>query len=298
MSDVQARLANLPADVRSSLGQRLVLVSPGTLTLGSVSGAAGRRANEIIRNVELTRPFYIGVTEVSNQEFAQFNGLHNSATDEYPDLAGPDKPAVMLSWNEAVAYSNWLSDREGLPRAYVMVDGNLALAQPATTGYRLPTEAEWAWVARFSGGLDERRFPWGIAMPPPNNSGNYADASAIDYFPNALLNYSDGSPVTAAVGSFAPNPLGIFDLGGNVAEWTNDFYSSSTNSGILVDPVGPAQGQSHVIRGSSWRHSAIGDLRLTARDFGNGARNDVGFRLARYAPQIEVSEDDEQPGPD
>jgi formylglycine-generating enzyme required for sulfatase activity len=296
LTEAQARLANLPESLDTSMEQRLVLVKPGNLTLGATNGSQGRRANEIIRQVELTRPFYIGTTEVTNRQFARFNGRHSSATEQYPGLDGPEQPVVNISWNEAAAYCNWLSDREGLPRAYIMVDGDLRLAEPVNSGYRLPTEAEWAWVARFSGGLgNERRFSWGAAMPPFDNAGNYADASAIDYFPNALLGYRDGAALTAKVASYESNPLGVFDLGGNVAEWTNDYYSSAATEAILMDPLGPATGPGRVIRGSSWRESTLSDLRLVARDFGTGGQVDIGFRLARYAPQLEVTESDEQP---
>jgi formylglycine-generating enzyme required for sulfatase activity len=290
LSDSQARLASLPGRMTSSLNQEFALVKPGELMLGSRSNASGRRANEVVRNVTLQRPFYIGLTEVTNREFLTFNNGHSSATDEFAELDAPNRPVVMLTWNEAAAFCNWLSDQEGLERAYSMRGGKLTLADPLNGGYRLPTEAEWAWVARYGGGAGERRFPWGSAMPPIANSGNFADTAAIEKVPNVLLGYDDGYALTADVGTFAPNALGAFDLGGNVAEWVNDNYSSAATSELQIDPVGPSQGQYHVIRGSSWRHSSVGDLRLAARDFGVTARMDVGFRLARYAPQIAVSE--------
>ena len=90
---------------------------------------------------------------------------------------------------------------------------------------------------------------------------------------------------TSPVGSFKPNALGIYDGGGNVAEWVNDYYTVPT-PGIttpVVDPTGPQRGTSHVIRGSSWRHAGQSELRLSYRDFGAQARTDVGFRIARFA---------------
>ena len=92
------------------------------------------------------------------------------------------------------------------------------------------------------------------------------------------------SLASAPVAKFPANPQGLHDLGGNVAEWIHDYYTVSVDSsGVAVDPAGPAEGKQHVIRGSSWKNSSVTDLRLSARDFGDNARNDVGFRIARYA---------------
>jgi formylglycine-generating enzyme required for sulfatase activity len=101
---------------------------------------------------------------------------------------------------------------------------------------------------------------------------------------DVIPDYDDGFAAAGPVGKFPANPLGLQDLGGNVAEWVHDYYTVSVDSGqTLVDPVGPAEGKQHVIRGASWKHSGVTDLRLSARDFGDGVRNDVGFRVARYA---------------
>jgi len=86
------------------------------------------------------------------------------------------------------------------------------------------------------------------------------------------------------VGSFAPNSNGFFDMGGNAAEWVHDYYGSSGQIGTAMetDPLGPVQGTYHVIRGSSWAHGTITELRLSFRDYNNESRDDVGFRVARY----------------
>ncbi len=286
----QARLEGLPLSLNSPSGQRFKLVTPGEFSLGTARSDPERGADEPLRQVRLQRPFYIGVTEVTNAQFRRFSPGHTSAAEKFAQLGAPNHPAVMLSWNAAAAYCNWLSDREGISRAYVMREGRLQLATPPNSGYRLPTEAEWAWVARFNAGQGERRFAWGSEMPPAVNAGNYADASAFEIVPNVLPDYDDSYAVTAPVGSFAPNPLGIHDLGGNVAEWVNDLYSVEASSSLLIDPVGPAQGQYRVIRGASWRHADASELRLATRSFGEAARMDVGFRLARYAPSDEVAE--------
>ena len=264
------------------------LVQPGEFRMGAPRREQGRRANETERDVRLTRAFYIGTREVTNTQYRAFQPNHTSGAEKYQQLAAGSHPVVMLSWQDAAAYCNWLSDQEKRPRAYTKVAGQLVLATPLTTGYRLPTEAEWAWAARYNGGGGSRRYPWGDAMPPPAGAGNYADRTAQGVVANVLADYSDAYTVTAPVGSFSPSPLGLFDLGGNVAEWVNDRYTVYPSGGaVAVDPTGPADGQYHVIRGSGWRHSGISELRLSYRDFGDGGRLDVGFRIARTADDKE-----------
>jgi formylglycine-generating enzyme required for sulfatase activity len=252
--------------------------------MGAPRREQGRRPNETERTVRLTRPFYISTREVTNREFREFKPNHTSGAEKYQQLAAGEHPAVMLSWADAAAYCNWLSDREGLPPAYAMREGALRLAEPLARGYRLPTEAEWEWASRYNGGGGARRYPWGDQMPPSERSGNFADQSAKGIVPNVLSAYDDGFPVTAPVGSFSPSPLGLYDLGGNVAEWVHDLYTVHSGTGeAAIDPTGPTTGQYHVIRGSSWRSASISELRFAYRDFGDQGRLDVGFRVARNA---------------
>ncbi len=270
---------------KTAAGQVLRLVEPGTFTLGSSRSEQGRRANEVIVPVQLTRSFLIGVKEITNREFAQFRENHDSGADIHPSMAGDNNPVANVTWADAVQYCNWLSAREGLTPVYKEEFGEWVAIRPFPDGYRLPTEAEWAWAMRYQGGNGALKYSWGKEWPPRRAAGNYADKSAADLVPTIIPGYDDGFASTAEGGKFPANALGIFDGAGNVAEWVNDFYTVPAPgvSAPLVDPLGPERGQSYVIRGSSWRHATPTELRFSFRDYGNEARPDVGFRVARNA---------------
>lgn len=275
----QARLAAIPKRIKTATGQALVLLEPGRFTMGSERREQGRRSNESQRDVALTRRFYLSTTEVSNADYRQFRANHSSGIVARKTLDNDNFPVVRVGWREATEFCNWLSDQEGLPRAYA--DGKLLT--PVKLGYRLPTEAEWTWAARFAGG-QALKYPWGQNMPPPAGAGNFADSSAQQMLPETLSDYNDGYIAAAPVGSFRPNPLGIFDLGGNVSEWVNDHDDASFGMMQRAEnPLGEGSSQLHVIRGSSWRHGRITELRLAWRDRGVDGADDVGFRVARYA---------------
>jgi len=263
--------------------QVLRRIEPGTFTMGSSRSDPGRRANEVLLPVTISKPYLIGVREVSNKEFRQFRENHDSGSDIHVTMAGDDNPVASVSWGDAAEYCNWLSAIEGLTPAYEQKFGEWITIRPLTNGYRLPTEAEWVWAIRYGGNEGAQRFAWGTDMPPPENSGNFADRSSRDLVPTVIPRYDDGFAATAATGKFAASAIGIFDGSGNVAEWVNDLYTVPT-PGLktpLVDPLGPENGKPHVIRGSSWRHAGETELRLTYRDYGTEARSDVGFRIAR-----------------
>ena len=133
-------------------------------------------------------------------------------------------------------------------------------------------------------------------MPVEPDSGNFADESAEEIITNFLTDYWDGYPVTSPAGKFSPSPLGIYDLGGNVAEWVNDIYRDyqPNTKQVVLDPLGPGTEaeNNRVIRGSSWRHSSISSLRFTYRDYLSeiSRQADVGFRIARYTDTSNIDE--------
>ena len=291
----EAVLAAMPEYIETSLGLQMRLVSSGTFVMGTPRGDQGRRQGETERLIKITRPFYVGVREIINKEFRQFKPRHTSGAETFRELSNGLHPAVMLTWEEAVDFCQKLSSKESLEPAYEKINGQYQLIQPVTNGYRLLTEAEWEWVARFNGGAGKQRYPWGESMPVKPESGNYADESVegLDLVANTLSNYWDGYPVTSPAQKFSPNALGIYDLGGNVAEWVNDYYSVySTNlKQAELDPLGPDEGTARVIRGSSWRDSSISKLRFAYRsEYGTLGRLDVGFRIARYTDTSNIDE--------
>ncbi len=160
---------------------------------------------------------------------------------------GPTHPAVNVNWPDANAFCTWLTEQE-------RKTGQLAANQQ----YRLPSDHEWSCAA----GIGEREdptkspadknkkiagvYPWGTSWPPPDNSGNYWSeelrplqaAGKFNWSTGELTGYRDGFATTAPVASYAVNPLGLYDLGGNAGEWCED----------LFDPAKP----SRILRGSSW----------------------------------------------
>jgi len=285
---VKARLRRLDepkavAPRLSAQGHELRILAPGRFQLGASRSEPGRRANETVREVELLRPSYLALKEVTNAQFRRFQAAHSSGTFSSHDLNGDDQPVVRVTWEEAAEYCNWLSAQAGLPPVYASRGGKLAATLPVGPGFRLPTEAEWSRAARYPGGAS-LKYPWGASLPVAPRSGNYADESARSVAPAVLQGYDDRYPVSSPVGAFPPNALGFFDLGGNVAEWVHDAYSiPPADAPLERDPLGPAEGDLHVVLGAGYLHGTVTDLRLSFRDYSTKPRADVGFRVARYA---------------
>ncbi len=273
-----------PLVITTQTGYRLNLIQPGPYTMGSSRREQGHRSNETLRKVILKRPFYIGLKEVSNQAFKKFMAKHNSGFFKSQSLNNSAQPAVRVTWEQAARFCNWLSAKASLPPAYVQKGNTLIAVEPLNTGFRLPTEAEWEYCARFTGKQAFSKYPWGNKFPPVQLSGNYSDQSAKNLLPTVLEGYNDGYITTAPPAKFKSNTLGLYDMGGNVAEWCHDFYSiySYDTEKTYVDPTGPKNGKHHVIRGSSWKHGSINTLRLAYRSYGDDKREDVGFRVCRY----------------
>ncbi len=280
--------ARLTPQITTAAGQTLLLFKPGEsaladFTMGASRREPGRRANEVLYPVSLRRMFYLQTTEVTNAQFRQFQPSHNSGQIDGNSLNKEEQPAVQVSWQQAAAFCNWLSAKEGLPAFYRQSNGVITGYNPAAIGYRLPSEAEWAWAARASG-QKLLLFPWGDTFPPTLAVENYADNTSAYVTGRILNNYKDGHVVSAPVASFKANQHGLYDMGGNVAEWAHDVYRiPNANGPTQKDPLGAQSGDNYVIRGASWTQAKLSELRLAFRDYGQAGRDDVGFRNARYA---------------
>ena len=270
------------ARVTGRLAGALRLVSPTSFLMGSERREQGRRPNEVQRRVTFSRAFYIGVREITNGEFRRFRTDHQSGFIGKQSLDLDNQPVTAVGFDDAATYCNWLSREEGLPEAYASRDGRLVLKKPVPVGYRLPTEAEWEYAARFTPqGL--RRYEWGSSLPWPAAVANLAGAETGNASAAQLADYRDDYPTIAPVGKYAANALGLYDMTGNVSEWVNDRYSSFVDMNAVSDPLGPDSGRAVSVRGASWRTATTAGLRLAARESADIARDDLGFRIARYA---------------
>jgi len=288
LTEAEARKAALTAEITTPLGQTLLLIDPvaepmNSFSMGASRREPGRRSNEVLRDVALERAFYLATTETTNAQFRQFLESHDSGQIEGNSLNREHQPVVKVSWQQAARFCNWLSQKEGLPPFYRETQGIIDGYNASSTGYRLPSEAEWAYAARVEG-ESYRKFAWGEAFPPSQPVVNVADNTSALVTGRILNGYADGFIVAAPVGSLPPNHRGLFDMGGNVAEWVHDVYViPSANAELATDPLGALKGDNYTVRGASWALSRLSELRLTFRDYGASGRDDLGFRIARYA---------------
>ncbi|MBO6948496.1 MAG: SUMF1/EgtB/PvdO family nonheme iron enzyme [Rhodospirillales bacterium] len=273
--ELAARLKESPNEYTNSAGIQLKLFKPSSFQMGAPRHQLGQRANEFQKNVELKKAFYAAKHEVTNSQYRLFKKNRTGPANE---------PVSSIRWIEAAAYCNWLSVKEGLSPFYLFSSSGKALFNSKADGYRLLSEAEWEWLARSAGKREQTVFPWGDKSVVPKNAGNIADEAAnglTDYY---VPNYTDGYAEAAPVGSFPPEPSGLFDITGNVSEFVHDYYSLQPPEPgeTFVDPLGPRTGDTHVVKGSSWRSGTRTLLRAAYRDGLSNMRDDVGFRIGRY----------------
>jgi formylglycine-generating enzyme required for sulfatase activity len=288
---VPPRPAPAPLLHSALLGQ-LVLLPAGEYLQGSDRREQGRRSNEVQRRVTLTRPFYLAATEVSNAQFTAFRAEHVAGLVAERSLDLEPQAVSNVTWNDAVEFCNWLSLREGLPAAYERRDGRWQLVRPLNHGFRLPTEAEWEYAARYVDGQRWQRYAWGDTVPPPRGAANLAGTEALAKKPGAdapasssVPQYTDDHEVIGPVNAYARTPAGLHGMGGNVSEWMHDVYVSLPADAPVSDPMGPEQDAPHAIRGANWRSAAIAELRLAWRERGALPSPLIGFRVARFAQE-------------
>jgi formylglycine-generating enzyme required for sulfatase activity len=280
-------VGNSPGRITTKSGIKLLIVSGGTYTAGTDRREQGRRPNEGMHKVTLARPFYMGEREITNAQFRLFQPAHGSGSVGNTSLDLDKQPVVRVTWDDAAAFCNWLSEQEGLPPAYTGGgDGGYTLTVPVTNGYRLPTEGEWEFVARAASTGKPLKYPWGQDLPVVSGTGNFAGREAFALLGVQLEGHEDEFPAAAAPALFPPNPLGFYDLAGNVSEWVTDKYLSFVASAPVTDPLGPTDSKGHAYRGSNWRSASTTELRFPWREGATAASDVIGFRVARYvAPE-------------
>jgi formylglycine-generating enzyme required for sulfatase activity len=193
------------------LGLTLMPISPGTFQMGSASG--GDSDERPVTRVTISRPFWLGATEVTQRQWQAVMGNNPS------NFKGENLPVEQVSWNEAMEFCRKLTERERaagrLPEGYV---------------YTLPTEAQWEYAARAG------------------TTGDYGGTGRLDDMGWYTSN-SGGS--TKPVGTKQANAWGLYDMHGNVWEWCLDWYGTYPG-GSVTDTTGPASGSPRVRRGGSW----------------------------------------------
>jgi formylglycine-generating enzyme required for sulfatase activity len=226
-----------------------VRIAPGSFLMGSPSDESERHDDETQHNVTLTRPFWLGVHEVTHAEWEAMSGDSPARFS----ACGGTCPVENVTWEDAVAHADARSRAEGLEPCY---EGGRFMGL-ACTGYRLPTEAEWEYAARAGASRATRRLVDDVGW----YGGNSADR-------------------THPVGQKAPNAWGLHDMLGNVREWTGDWYGAY--GGAVTDPEGPSSGVHRVFRGGGW-DSHPRCLRAAFRHRSKPSYSDygLGFRLAR-----------------
>jgi|APTNR8051073442_1049403.scaffolds.fasta_scaffold00323_12 formylglycine-generating enzyme required for sulfatase activity len=245
----------------------------GTFRMGDLFDE-GESDEKPVREVTLS-DFYLSPYEVTFDEYDAFCTATGITKPSDQNWGREKRPAINVSWNDAVAYCNWLSGQRGLQKVYT-INGAEVSANWNANGYRLPTEAEWEYAARQGG--KKVRF---------GNGKDMADPTAINFDGSAggKKDYSIAGEYrakTVPVGSLnSPNAIGLHDMSGNVWEWCWDWFGTYPSS-AENNPKGPDSGSLRVVRGGSWFGNPA-YVRCASRS-GNspgGRFRYLGFRLAR-----------------
>ena len=251
--------------LKNSLGMELKLIQPGTFKMGSPETEIGRRDDETpVREVTITKPFYIGVTEVTQEQWLAIMGANPSCFAGPPrsrweniqglfkKLSGtvpskvidPKRPVDNVTWDDVQAFLKKLSEKEKVI-------------------YRLPTEAEWEYACRAG---TQTPYYWGDKW---NDEYGWCN--------------SNSGHATHNVGMKKPNTWGLYDMIGNVAEWCQDWHGLYPVTAKATDPQGSSVGQRRVLRGGSFYGDSQPHCRSAHRGhfWPDGTSIDIGFRVVR-----------------
>lgn len=254
---------SLPKTVVNSIGMKLVLVPDGRFTMGAPKSEKHRRYAEGPEHpVHITRPFYMGIYEVTQGEFEKVMGVNPSY---HTKVEGQDTrrfPADNVNFVDAKAFCQKLSDSDA--------------EKQNGRKYRLPTEAEWEYACRAGSSTAFSHGP-GIASRDANFNGwhPYAGGERGPYLER-----------TTTVGSYKPNEFGLYDMHGNVYEWVSDWFGDKYYAASPPeDPQGPKEGKYRVLRGGSWQN--VGSMLRAAERYYDrevARHEDHGLRVVMETP--------------
>lgn len=274
----KVKATNLPKELVVEMGEgqvmRFSLIPAGSYVMGTNSWFYDEGPASVVK---VDKPFYMATFETTNAQYNVFDKNHNSAYFDrhwkdhvnrgYPANL-PEQSVVRISWQQAMDFCKWMSEKYGLE-------------------ITLPTEAQWEWAARAGSNKDFWFGEIGSDFAPYENLSDVTTKKfavmGIDpqpirnpspqmAFVPADLQFNDGQLVTAPVGSYAPSPFNLYDINGNVAEWTLNDYTE-TLGGKAVEGV-------KVARGGSWRDRSKWARVTVRRNYPQWQRvYNVGFRV-------------------
>jgi formylglycine-generating enzyme required for sulfatase activity len=255
-------------EITNSIGMKLVSIKPGKFTMGSPASEKGRTTGEFAHEVEITRGFFMGAFEVTQEEYEKVMGKNPSwfaaGGEGKKEVAGLNTrrfPVEQVSWEDAMAFCKELGKKEGKT-------------------YDLPTEAEWEYACRAG---TTTPFHFGGIL-----NGRQANHDGSEPYGTDEKGPSLGR--TCAVGSYSANKFGLYDMHGNVWEWCKDWYGLFyyEDSSPPRDPQGPDTGKFRVVRGGAFNDGRDGGwyCRSACRaPHRPGERfPDTGFRVVLRSP--------------